>query len=442
VVDADPASLNLLRHALESAGSSILVAPSGEIALRIVGRTVPEIALLDVGLPGIDGYELCRRLKAAEQLSVISEREAAKWGLTAFVGRSPAFQELVQDIRRAQSFGPLTVLITGECGTGKELIARAIHYGGPQAKGPFVPVNCSAIPGELAESALFGHVRGAFTGATEPRKGCFERANGGTLFLDEIGDMAVPLQAKLLRVLEDSVIVPVGGAEPRKVAVRVLAATNAELESAIEAGRFRKDLYFRLTRFTLDAPPLSDRREDIPLLAEHFANGFASEMGMAKVSLTAGAVTARMQYDYPGNVRELRNLMERALIESGGGDIRPEHLQFPLVLVGAAAKALEPVDASSAQGSGSGAAEHPQPGTPASTGTVSSRDREQDAILDHVRQNGSINNVECRELLGVGMHRAWHLLRKLHRSGRLKQDNTKRWAQYRLPDTGPANSTP
>jgi DNA-binding NtrC family response regulator len=255
---------------------------------------------------------------ADEQLSVISERETAKWGLAAFVGCSPAFQKMVQGIRRAQNFGPLTVLITGESGTGKELVARAIHYGGPQAKGPFIAINCPTIPTELAESALFGHMRGAFTGATESRKGCFEQANGGTLFLAEIGDMPLSLQAKLLRVLEDGMIAPVGSTESKKVSVRVLAATNAELDSAMEAGKFRRDLFYRLARLAIDAPPLRERREDILLLADHFVCAFAGDMGMARASLTAQARRVLMAYDYPGNVRELRNLIERALITSGG----------------------------------------------------------------------------------------------------------------------------
>jgi DNA-binding NtrC family response regulator len=506
VVDDMPANLNVLSEALEGAGYEILAAPSGEVALKIVERTLPDLILLDITMPGLNGYEVCRRLKqseatqgipvifitaheemkhvlegfrvggvdyiskpfqteevlirvethlkihqltqelarrnaeleaeisrrqqaeqawqaADEQLSVISTREAERWGVSAFVGRSQAFQRLVQEIRRAQSFGNLGVLITGECGTGKELIARAIHYGGPKAKGPFIPVNCSAIPSELAESTLFGHIKGAFTGATTDRKGCFEQAQGGTLFLDEIGDMPLELQAKLLRVLEDGMVTPLGAVEAKKVEVRVVAATNAELESAMATGKFRKDLFFRLARFAIESPPLRERKEDVGLLAEHFVKTLASDMGMGKASLSAGAVAALEQHDFPGNVRELRNLIERALIDSGGGVIGPDHLPAAIRSSGAARPTearAEPVVAALAS--------H-LPGTQIPNGTKS----EEAAILDYTCEHGGINNAECRDLLQVGMHRAWYLLRKLHRSGRLKQDNSGRWTQYRLP---------
>lgn len=509
-VDDNPANLNLLTDTLSAAGYTVLAATNGQRALQLCQRNPPDLILLDVTMPGMDGYEVCRRMKADEigrslpvifltahdesehvvrgfqaggvdyvqkpfraeellarvathlkihrltqelvrknqelqaeisrreqaeqafqvadeQLSIISTREAERWGLAAFVGRSSAFQTLVQDIRRLQSFGTASVLITGESGTGKELIARAIHYGGAKAKGPFIPVNCSAIPSELAESMLFGQVKGAFTGATADRKGCFEQAHGGTLFLDEIGDMPVPLQAKLLRVLEDGVITPVGATQFKQVQVRLVAATNCELNSAIEAGKFRGDLYYRLARFTIESPPLRERREDLPLLAEHFLKAFASEMGMAQPSLSLGALEVLEGYDYPGNVRELRNVIERALIQNGGGQIGAEHLRF---LVPAAAAGTE--KASQART----ATEETVAELPAGIsviGEARGRCSEEEAIVRHVQQHGTINNAECRELLSVGMHRAWYLLRKLHRSGKLRQDSSGRWAQYRLP---------
>ena len=217
--------------------------------------------------------------------------------------------------------------MTGESGTGKELVARALHFGSSRAKGPFIPVNCVAIPEELAESMLFGHVRGAFTGATMDRKGYFELAHGGTLFLDEIGDMPVTLQAKLLRVLEDGCVTPLGSSRERKVDVRVVAATNANFAAQIDAGAFRQDLYFRLAQYVVLVPPLRDRREDIPLLAHHFLRLFAGEMGMPTPAMDAESLRLLAAHPFPGNVRELKNVIERALIESGG-----LHVQGPSIM--------------------------------------------------------------------------------------------------------------
>ena len=220
------------------------------------------------------------------------------------------------------------MLITGESGTGKELIARGLHFSSPRKGGPFVPVNCSAVPGELSESLFFGHKKGAFTGADKDRSGYFELADGGTLFLDEIGDMPAALQAKLLRVLEDGEVMPVGAAKGKHVDVRVLAATNVDLQQGIADGRFRQDLYFRLARYTVESPPLRERREDIPTLAEHFLTLFAREMGYAAPQLSCEALMVLEDYAFPGNVRELKNIVERSLIESGGREIRPEHVHL------------------------------------------------------------------------------------------------------------------
>jgi transcriptional regulator with PAS, ATPase and Fis domain len=225
-------------------------------------------------------------------------------------------------------FSGTNVLITGESGTGKELVARAIHCSSPRSRAAFIAVNCVAIPAELAESMLFGHVRGAFTGATSDRKGCFELADGGTLFLDEIGDMPPPLQAKLLRVLEDGEVVPVGASHGRRVEARVVAATNADLHDRIAKGIFREDLYFRLARYLVELPPLRDRVEDIGVLAEHFLRLFAAEMRVPRPVLTCRALQLLESYAFPGNIRELKNMIERALIESGGDPIEPAHLRL------------------------------------------------------------------------------------------------------------------
>ena len=263
---------------------------------------------------------------ADEKLGIISEREAKRWGIADLVGESKTIRTILDHIHKLHNFGATSVLMTGESGTGKELIARAIHFGGPRSAQAFVPVNCVAIPRDLAESMFFGHVKGSFTGATSDRKGYFELADGGTLFLDEIGDMPLLLQAKLLRVLEDGKVTPVGSTLERKVDVRILAATNVDLHAKIAEGAFRQDLYFRLARFTVLTPPLRERPEDVALLASHFLELFAMEMGIKVPTLSAAALAKLERYQFPGNVRELKNIIERALIESSGAEILPTHL--------------------------------------------------------------------------------------------------------------------
>ena len=265
---------------------------------------------------------------AGEQLSSITDREAERWGIAGLVGRSRTITHIVDEVKRLQNFGSVNVLVTGESGTGKELVARALHFGSNRAKGPFVPLNCVAIPHDLAESMLFGHVRGAFTGASIDRRGYFEMAHGGTLFLDEIGDMPVALQAKLLRVLEDGRLTPLGSSRERCVDVRIVAATNANIAAQIDSGAFRQDLYFRLAQYTVQVPPLRDRKEDVPLLAEHFLHLFAAEMGIPTPSLDAEALRTLAAHPFPGNIRELKNVIERSLIESGGLQVRAEHLRL------------------------------------------------------------------------------------------------------------------
>lgn len=409
IVDDTPASLSLLSHLLEPHGYEIIAASHGKDALMLAEKAEPDLVLLDVMMPGHDGFSICRALKsepetcdvpvifitsrnetesvlrgfqvgavdyifkpyqaeevlarvamhlkisrlnrelqqrneeleqeikrrhkaehardkATERLTTLASHEAQRWGLSGLVGESQHLQRILADIERLKQFGKTSVLITGESGTGKELVARAIHHHSPRADGAFIAVNCVAIPGELAESLFFGHMKGSFTGATSDRKGYFELADGGTLFLDEIGDMPALLQAKLLRVLEDGEITPVGATQPRHVDVRVLGATNADLKSKMANGEFRQDLYFRLARYTVENPPLRERSEDLPLLAAHFLKVFATEMGFAVPSLTKEAMAVLMTYAFPGNVRELKNMMERALILSGGSTIEREHL--------------------------------------------------------------------------------------------------------------------
>jgi len=269
------------------------------------------------------------RDKLESQLSSLSEQEARRWGLNAFVGKSPALKKAVSDIKSLQASDRTTVLIAGESGTGKELAAHAIHSGSARSKGAFVAVNCSAIPENLAESIFFGHAKGSFTGASTDRKGSFELADGGTLFLDEIGDMHAAIQAKLLRVLEDHVVEPIGAGRSRVVDVRIIAVTNSDLDRRVAEGKFRTDLFHRLVAFRIHMPSLRERKDDIPLLARHFLKLLSDEMGLAPQGLSDPVLGLLSSYDYPGNVRELKNLIEQALIRSAGHVILPEHIVIP-----------------------------------------------------------------------------------------------------------------
>jgi len=413
LVDDQRKNLDILVDVLKPEAYDIRVALNGATALNLAQRFSPDLILMDVMMPEMDGYEMCRRLKAdpnmadtpvifltvlddvsdvvngfraggvdyitkpfrdeelrmrvtthlqlrfalkqmqaqnealkveiarsealtkerdqlADRISQMSREDAKRWGISGFVGQSAAFKKIVADIERLQQADNTSVLITGESGSGKELVARALHFGSSRAKGPFMPVNCAAIANELADSLLFGHVKGAFTGAEQARDGYFALADGGTLFLDEIGDLPLDLQAKLLRTLEERAVLPVGAVEEKSVDVRVVAATNSDLHTAISEGTFRQDLYFRLAGFPLQMPALRDRQEDIPLLAQHFADLFAIEMGIPAPEISDSALSVLTKHAYPGNVRELKNTIERALIESGGLVIEPEHLHLRL----------------------------------------------------------------------------------------------------------------
>ena len=244
------------------------------------------------------------------------------------LGDSDAIQDIHTAIHQLRNNDTTSVLIAGETGVGKELVARAIHVGGPRASKPFVALNCGAIPYELAESVFFGHVRGAFTGAITDQTGYFELADGGTLFLDEVGDMPLETQVKLLRALGDNVITPIGATKSKKVDIRVIAATNAGLSARTDAGAFRPDLYYRLAGMIVWIPPLRDRREDILPIAEYYLSAFAAEMRVPTPSLTPEAVAALEGYVFRGNVRELMNIIENALIVSEGAAIQPKHLRF------------------------------------------------------------------------------------------------------------------
>ena len=248
----------------------------------------------------------------AEVLRLRTELETT-YSFGEIVGKSQNMQQTFALMQRAAE-SDITVLISGESGTGKELVARAIHFNSSRKAGPFVTVNCAAIPETLIESELFGHERGAFTGATTQRIGKFEHANRGTIFLDEIGDMELALQAKLLRVLQERRVQRVGGTTNIPIDIRVLTATNQNLEEAVEAGRFRKDLFYRIAAFPIVVPPLKDRREDIPLLANHFLKKYAEKVMKSIKAISADALRLLMQHNFPGNVRELENIIERAVL--------------------------------------------------------------------------------------------------------------------------------
>ena len=247
------------------------------------------------------------------------------YSISEIVGSSPAWRRVV-DVATQAAPSAATVLVLGESGTGKELIARAIHFNSPRASGPLVNLNCAALPEQLLESELFGHEKGAFTGAVAQRKGRFEQADGGSIFLDEIGDLSPALQVKLLRVLQERQFERVGGNKTIGANVRVMAATHRNLEQAMREGTFRDDLYYRLNVVTIQIPPLRERREDIPLLLEHFLRKFAEKNQRDVTGLTAAARDALLKYDYPGNVRELENIVERATLLCRGRVIDLEDL--------------------------------------------------------------------------------------------------------------------
>jgi DNA-binding NtrC family response regulator len=363
VLDDEPSILTTLQKALSLEGYTVDVVGGVRVAEEKLAKRTYDLALFDVALPDGDGVDLLKRIRQAgtdmpvvmmsghatvdaavratrlgaldflekplstDRLLLVIENtlrlvraEAEASALKAqtgqagdLVGQSRVMIELREQITRAAKANA-TVLVTGERGTGKELVARAIHLASKRAKGPLEKMNCAAVPSELIESEMFGHEAGAFTGATKQRRGKFERASGGTLFLDEVGDMPMSMQAKLLRVLQEREIERVGGHETIKVDVRVVAATNRDLESACKEGKFRPDLYDRLNVLPLSLPPLRARREDIPLLAKHFLAIATQANDRPGMTITEGGMATLSGYSFPGNVRELRNVIERLVI--------------------------------------------------------------------------------------------------------------------------------
>jgi two-component system nitrogen regulation response regulator NtrX len=377
VVDDEPGVRNALSGVLSDEGYDVDLVDSGEGCLDRTTRAVYDVILLDIWLPGLDGLATLQRLRDRQVDSAIimisghgnieSAVKAIRSGAYDFIEKPLSLEKTVLSVAnalrqrrleqenkalRARVDQDLTmvgesyamhqlreqvamaaptngrVLIFGDNGTGKELVARTIHVLSRRRTGPFVEVNCAAIPEELIESELFGHVRGAFTGAVADRRGKFEMADGGTIFLDEVADMTLKTQAKVLRALQEQVVEPVGGGTRIKVDTRVLAATNKDLPAEIRAGRFREDLYFRLNVIPIFVPPLRDRRQDIPLLAEHFTRVFAREYGRRFKTPDESALVVLDHYAWPGNVRELRNVIERVMIMVPGDVISAQDLAF------------------------------------------------------------------------------------------------------------------
>jgi two-component system nitrogen regulation response regulator NtrX len=377
IVDDEAGVRGSLGGVLRDEGYVVDAVDSGEACLEQIGRRPYEVVLLDIWLPGIDGLVTLERLRdrhvdaqvimISGHANIESAVRATKLGAFDFIEKPLSLEKTVLSVRNALRQGRLEaenralrarvdrryqlvgesravaelreqiamaaptngrVLISGENGTGKELVARQIHQLSHRRTGPFVEVNCAALPEELIESELFGHARGAFTGAIADRRGKFEIASGGTLFLDEVGDMSLKTQAKVLRALQEQVVEPVGGQTGIRVDVRVIAATNKNLAEQIRQGQFREDLYFRLNVIPILVPPLRERKDDVIRLAEHFVSEFAREYGRRRKVLSPEAVDALARHSWPGNVRELRNVIERLMIMVPDDVIRAEDLPF------------------------------------------------------------------------------------------------------------------
>jgi two-component system response regulator AtoC len=400
IVDDEENVRLMLKAVFSQNGNTILCADNGEQAIELFAQEQPDLVLMDIRMPNMDGIEALQHMHAINQeipvilmtayAAVETAVEALRLGAFDYIikpfeldelkllmdralqlrdmkheinllhrelsdsyshGRiltnNPKMMELCRAIAKvAQSHA--SVLITGESGTGKELIAKAIHYNSPRAKGQFIKVNCGALPESLLESELFGHEKGAFTGAQIQRQGLFERAHQGTLLLDEVGEMSPHLQVKLLRVLQEREFERVGGSQTIKTDIRIVAATNCDLKNMIDRGEFRSDLYYRLNVMHLTSYPLRERPEDILLLARHFLQRFSAENSKDILGLDISAISILEEYDWPGNVRELENAIEHAVIMSTGyiifSDDLPEHLQRVKNMSGAGDTPVAPAE--------------------------------------------------------------------------------------------------
>ena len=374
VIDDEALTLRTIGRALQAEGYEVRVAMSGEEGLKLFQEEATELALVDVVLPGIDGIEVLRQIKKRNSAAVVLmmsayhmvdravesmklgaydylikpfhiadmlntvrrasemltlhvrvrdsvQTEQGRYDFGKVVTRNPAYREMLEMARKAAESDRTTVLIQGESGTGKEVLAKAIHYASPRAQDPLVELNCAALPDTLLESELFGYEQGAFTDARRRKEGLLEKANGGTLFLDEIGNMSFTVQAKLLRVLEQSSFLRLGGTKPINVDVRMISATNKILKEAVARGEFREDLFYRLNVMPLFIPALRDRREDVVPLALEMMKKYNTELKKNFAGYTPAAAELLTQYPWPGNIRELKNVIERTMILAPEGEI-------------------------------------------------------------------------------------------------------------------------
>ncbi len=443
LVDDEPKMRDVLCVALETAGYRTLAAEGGQSALALIEQEDIDLVLSDLRMPGMTGRELLAEIKrirptlpvvlmtaystVKDAVQAIKEgafdyidkpfemeeleatianalrlydvlrdnqrlREVLeeRYSFETLVGTSPAFRKVIEAVGEVCE-SKANVLLTGESGTGKEMVARAIHFNSPRKALPFVALNCAAIPEGLLESELFGHVKGAFTGAVTSRLGRFAQADNGTLFLDEIGDMPMAVQAKILRVVQERSFEPVGSLQSRTVDVRLIAATNKDLREAVRHGLFREDLYYRLNVFPIALPPLRERREDIALLAQHFMKQYGAGIGKRVIGFSPAALKAMSDYPWPGNIRELQNCIERAIIVARQPMV--DTIDLPGYLFEEHAERL---------------AEDAIP--PALDAELERMERR--FILAALRRTGGVQ-VKAAELLGVGERSLWHRIKKL-----------------------------
>ena len=393
VVEDDPRLLDILTRHLDRMGYAVRGAPGAAPALQRLDEGPADVVLTDVRMPGMDGRTLlqvvrerfpatkvvlmtafgsvddaveamragaytyvvkpfkvevvasvlrnaARELELSRQVAGLQRHVQGRWSADRLIGPSQAMRDVRRALREAAEVSA-TVLLTGRSGTGKEVAARAIHFGGPRAAGEFVAVNCAAVPEPLFESTLFGYRKGAFTGAAESRPGLVEQSSGGTLFLDELGEIPPSQQAKLLRVLQEGEVTPVGASRPVQVDLRVIAATNQDLEAMVARGAFREDLFYRVNVLRIELPALGDRAEDVPVLAEHLLVEIARDLGGPALGFTEAALEALGRHRWPGNVRELRNAVERAFLASRGRRIDLPDLPAAVRAPGGAAPPVE-----------------------------------------------------------------------------------------------------
>jgi len=447
IVDDEQSLARSAKAFLADHGYEAEVAGTGEKALELLAALQPDVVFADVRLPGMSGLDLLKRIRAfdpvipvimltaygsiegaveavklgafdyvkkpvdleelklladraretrllKEELSYYRRRATSDVGFEGLVGESRAVQAVLERARQVAALDETPpVLLTGETGTGKGLLARAIHAAGPRATKPFIEVNCTALPATLMEAELFGHERGAFTDAKESKPGLVEAAEGGFLFLDEIGDVDLAVQGKLLRAIEERAVRRLGSVRERKVDLRIMAATNRDLERAVGEERFRKDLYFRLAVIVLEVPPLRERGEDVLLLTEHFLRAFNAKYGKVVRDLSGAARDLLLSYPWPGNVRELSHVIERAVLWSRGATLDVEHLSL-----------TRPVAAS----------DHGDAAQPADTTTLPQREK---TMIEQALREAGGNQTKAAQRLGISRDTLRYRLKKFGLSG-------------------------